>query len=969
MKTAARLIRRLHRMGRLLPGLATTVLVGAVQVAAAPLHAQGLQGPQGSQGSQGLDPARVPPRERAPTDLSQTRHLVLPNGMRAILVSDPKFNVSAVSVAVGVGSLADPPQRQGMAHYLEHMLFLGSEKYPSESEFDAYLQRNGGSNNAYTADDRTNYFLQIPHAAFEGALDRFAQFFIAPRFDPEFAAREVEAVNSEFQKNRENDGWRESALLAQVVRPGHPAAQFSIGSRATLQRTTREELLDFHRRHYGARRMTLAIAGQAGLDQLEHWARQYFGPVPDRAAPELRYAPDYLPRQPALRLLTMAPIQDQRHLTLSFALPDLRPDAGSKPAEQISFVLGHEGPGSLLARLKELGLASALSAGAQASTHDYGAFEIRIELTPQGLQQVPRVMSLVFSAIELLRREGVPVSVFGEEKTMAELGERWRDPGEGMERVVALSNLALDYPLAIAERVPALWLAPDGAALARVLGDLSPDNLLATLVAKGVPTDRVDPVFGTAFGYRVDPGDAYRALLNPPPEPALRLPAANPFMPDSTALQPLQPARLIDEPALSLYFAQDGEFQRPFVAHALRWVLPRERASLRDAAALRLYEACVGEATNSLRYEAGLAGLNSAIGAGLDGVTLAVEGYDSGAARLLDALVAALADCALPAERFAAVKDRVLRELSAFAHADAYQTLGESRRRVVREFHYRPDELLGALRELDQTALRAYARGLFARARLEMLSHGNLGPDAALAAARRVAAALGTQAPRELLRPRLLTMQPGQSLRFGEQLEVDNSAWRRELLLGDAGPEMRAAAAAIDAFVGAAFYSELRTRQQLGYIVHGGTASELDSTYALFLIQSGDHPADELARRADAYIAGLPEQLRALPADQWQAIVAGVRAKLQEKDKTIAERASRLFALAYERDADWARSAKTLAALERLSQQRCADILAAALAPATRRDREFLGFARQHPMPAGLITDLAGWKAGQHYER
>lgn len=921
--------------------------------------------------AQGLDPAQVPPRERAPTDRSQIRHLVLPNGMQTLLVSDPQFNVSAVSVAVGVGSLADPPKRQGMAHYLEHMLFLGSEKYPSEADFDAYLQRNGGQNNAYTARDRTNYFLQIPHAAFEGALDRFAQFFIAPRFDPAFAAREVEAVNSEFQKNRENDGWREFALLAQQVRPGHPASQFSIGSRATLEGTTREELLAFHRRYYSAQRMTLAIAGQASLDQLEQWARQYFGPVPARAAPALRYPADYLPRQPALRMLQMVPVKDLRHLSLSFALPDLRSDAGSKPAEQIAFVLGHEGAGSLLAQLKDEGLASALSAGAEAETQDYGAFEIRIELTAQGLQRVPRVMSLVFSAIELLRSQGVPAAVFDEQRRMALLAERWRDPGEGMDRVVALSNLAQDYPLAIAERVPYLWLARDEAALRRLLEQLRPDNLLATLVAKGLPTDRVDPYYGTPYSYRVDAGAAYQALLTPPREAALQLPAANPYIPGATAIQALQPARLIDEPALSLYYAQDSEFQRPFVAHALRLVLPRDRATLRDAAALRLFDACVSEATNASRYEASLAGLQANIGASLDGVTLAVEGYDSSAARLLDTVSAALQDCPLAPDRFAAVKDRVVRQLSAFTHADAYQTLGESRRRVVREHHFRPDELLGTVQALTLDELRAYARGLFARGKLELLSHGNLGPEAAVDAARRIAARLGTRAEAQLLRPRLLVMAPGSALRFAEPLAVDNSAWRRELVLGDDAPEMRAATAAIDAFVGAPFYSELRTRQQLGYIVHGGAASEQHSSFALFLIQSGDYPADTLAQRADAFIATLPNLLRELPADQWQAIVAGVRAKLSEKDKSIAERATRLFALAYDRDADWARNAQTLAALDVLTQARTADILAAALAPATRREREFLGFARQHAMPAlpGAISDAARWKAGQAYTR
>src|SRR5688572_31045476 len=101
--------------------------------------------------------------------------------MKALLLSDPKLNVASAAVAVGVGSLSDPPSRPGLAHYLEHMLFLGTEKFPAVEEFGEYLQRNGGYNNAYTARDRTNYHLEVRPDAFEGALDRFAQFFIAPK--------------------------------------------------------------------------------------------------------------------------------------------------------------------------------------------------------------------------------------------------------------------------------------------------------------------------------------------------------------------------------------------------------------------------------------------------------------------------------------------------------------------------------------------------------------------------------------------------------------------------------------------------------------------------------------------------------------------------------------------------------------------------------------------------------------------
>eukprot|EP00882_Tetradesmus_deserticola_P020972 GHRQ01022665.1.p1 GENE.GHRQ01022665.1~~GHRQ01022665.1.p1 ORF type:complete len:274 (+),score=115.83 GHRQ01022665.1:417-1238(+) len=89
---------------------------------------------------------------------------------------------AAAAMAVGVGSFSDPPEMQGLSHYLEHMLFMGSDKFPDENEYDSYLSKHGGSSNAFTELEFTNYHFEVAPAHLEAALDRFAQFFVAPLF-------------------------------------------------------------------------------------------------------------------------------------------------------------------------------------------------------------------------------------------------------------------------------------------------------------------------------------------------------------------------------------------------------------------------------------------------------------------------------------------------------------------------------------------------------------------------------------------------------------------------------------------------------------------------------------------------------------------------------------------------------------------------------------------------------------------
>ncbi len=497
--------------------------------------------------------------------------------------------------------------------------------------------------------------------------------------------------------------------------------------------------------------------------------------------------------------------------------------------------------------------------------------------------------------------------------------------------------------------------------------------MLVTLIAKGLPTDKTEPYYGTKYSYSEDTGPAYTALLHPPAVASIQLPKPNPFIPGRAALLPAQPLHLIDEPSLSLYYSQDTEFLRPMVGEVYRFRLPRSLGSVETSVLLRFYEACVNEALNETAYTAHEAGLNFTFNAALEGVQISVDGYDESTTRLLEAIAANLVDFKVSPERFAAIKDRLLRELANFPRADAYQILLETRRGTVREFHYRPDEQLPVAQNVTLAGVQDFARRLYARGKLEALVHGNVTATAAMADARRFGAALKSSPvpDAELLRRRLLVEAAGESVRTSEKLLVNNSAYRREYVLGGDSPEVRAATVVLGNFMGEPFYSELRTRQQLGYIVFGGAGDEERSNFAYFIIQSGDHPADEVEARADAYIAKLPGLLAALTDEEWATIVGGVRAQLQENDKSIAERARRFFDLAYNRDADWNRREETLAALDRLTKARTKEILDHALASGTRQMRTFLGFARQHEpkaAPAVTFTDRAVWKLTRKFE-
>jgi insulysin len=134
-------------------------------------------------------------------DSREYRKLDLPNGMEVLLIHDADDEKASAALSVGVGFHSDPEKIAGLAHFLEHMLFLGSKDYPREEAFKEFMGSHGGMTNAYTSHDETVFFFDVlaPHLA--QALSQWSAFFRCPLFLDEASGRERNAVHQEHSKN------------------------------------------------------------------------------------------------------------------------------------------------------------------------------------------------------------------------------------------------------------------------------------------------------------------------------------------------------------------------------------------------------------------------------------------------------------------------------------------------------------------------------------------------------------------------------------------------------------------------------------------------------------------------------------------------------------------------------------------------------------------------------------------------
>jgi len=850
--------------------------------------------------------AGTPQREegviRGEQDSREYRYVELPNRMRVLLVSDPQTDKAAASMHVRAGSGNDPRTRQGLAHFLEHMLFLGTAKYPDPGEYQEFISAHGGSNNAYTSIDHTNYFFDVEPGSLSPALDRFAQFFVAPLFNREYVEREMNAVDSEYKLGLKDDARREYDVLRELVRPEHPLGSLAVGNLSTLGEgggEIREDLLAFYNEHYSANLMTLVVLGREPLDELQSMVEARFAAVADRAATEMTgvpsmFAPGTLPLEVRIR-----PEQQLRELTLLFPLPSARKHYAAKPLEYIGDLLGHEGAGSPLSVLKARGWAESLSAGAGLDLYGEDAFQLSLNLTEEGVAHYRDIVALLFRAIDRLREGGVEEWRFREQAKLADLAFRFREKGSPTGAVIALSNALQDYPVAEALRGPYLFRDYEPALIREYLGYLRPDNLLLTLSHGEVQTDRESRWFATPYAVeKLDAAELAREASAA--DGALALPAPNEFIPERVALKPSQgsadrPALLADEPGYRLWHLQDPAFPVPKASIHLQLLSPAANDNARDAALAALQARLVTDALNEYAYPASLAGLRYRVEADARGLAVEISGYDDKQRLLLAKVLELLPRGRFARERFDGIKTEMLREWGNSAKERPFLQLADELRASLVARSYRDAELRAALEPAGPEDLERFVHELSATGTLEILVHGNFSADEARDIARLAREALGVAPAAGVPPVEVARLAPGE---WWRAMTVDHpdSALLMYLQGAQSSDAERARVALTAQILSAPFFNELRTERQLGYVAFAQAYPLYRVPGLLLAVQSPVAAPGVLAREFEAFLQRQAAAAATLDEASFARQRQALLDRLRESPKSLEERSDRLWA-------------------------------------------------------------------------
>lgn len=200
---------------------------------------------------------------------------VLQNMIKYCLIENNNIDKTHVCVVVGVGSAMDPQDNNGLAHFLEHMLFMGNKKYPEEDFFDNHLKKYGGYSNAYTSTFETVYFFESNNDGVDIACDCFSEFFKSPLFKEDMVNREINAINSEHMKNIDNDFFRIRHFMFKNSRDKSILNKFYTGNLESFNKNVRNDMIKLWKNYYRSENLTICIQSNKKIIEQESFLKPF----------------------------------------------------------------------------------------------------------------------------------------------------------------------------------------------------------------------------------------------------------------------------------------------------------------------------------------------------------------------------------------------------------------------------------------------------------------------------------------------------------------------------------------------------------------------------------------------------------------------------------------------------------------------------------------------------------------------
>lgn len=911
----------------------------------------------------------------SPNDSKSYRYLTLSNSLRLLLIHDENASKSAAALAVNVGHFDDPSDREGLAHYLEHMLFLGTKKYPKIGEFQNFINQFGGAHNAWTRTEHSCFFFDITPKAFHEALDRFSQFFAAPLFNEEALDKERKAIESEYRLKLKDETRRLYQVHKETINPDHPFSKFSVGNSFTLAdrngHSIRDEILEFHHKNYSSDIMTLAVIGPQDLDTQEKWCQELFSVIPNQSLSGKSVTVPYVTKEQQGLFINVNPVKDVKKLILSFPLPEMQKYYRSKPLSYFAHLLGYEGTGSLLLALKEKEWINSLSAGGGASGSNYREFNISMQLTDSGLLHIDDIIQAVFNYIRLIDTEGFQSWRYEEKQAVMESAFQFQETSRPLDTV---SHLAINMQRY--EQVDTIYgdYMMDGMevdVMTQVLTQLIPENLRATLLAKGRTYDQEAKWYFTPYSLNRFTAEQIAFYHQINTDLNIQLPDINPFICNNLIPRLIEepqhdtPQILEEHPGFRLWHLQDTEYRVPKGVIYVAIDSPYAVKNTRNIVITRLCVEMFLDALAKQTYPAEIAGINYNMYTHQGGVTLSISGFSQKQPELLKMILDKFTARGFGSKRFESIKSQLNRSWSNASKDRPISQLFNAMTGLLQPNNPPYEDLLSELETINVDELDAFVKEMMNHLHIEMFVYGDWHKEDArnIGNTLRTALSGNEQIYEESLRPLIMLGNHGT---FHREIccDQDDSAVVVYYQSETTSVEDIALYSLANHLMSATFFNEIRTRQQLGYMVGTGNLPLNKHPGIVLYVQSPNAAPAQLMDAIDEFLNAFYLVLMELNEYQWQSSKRGLWNQIATPDPTLRSRAQRLWVSIGNKDHEFNQKEKVLESLRSLSRVDMVRFIVKELKPRTgnRLIMHTQGVAHKEHQPLDLGKTIGSIK-------
>lgn len=884
----------------------------------------------------------------------------LDNGLQAILISDPKTDQSAATLAVEAGSWQDPDQYPGIAHFLEHMLFMGTKKYPKESEYQNFITEHGGYSNAFTANDFTAYMFSVDNPSFPEALDRFASFFKEPLFNPSGVSRELNAIDQEYAKNFENEDIREIMVVKELENPKHPNYRFTMGNTSTLSAVSQETLKKWYQEHYSANLMRLMVISNLPTDELVKLVVEGFGGINNSNKQSFKTLETIGNPEYSGKIIYIQPIKNIRTLTLLWELPPRFAEMkNTSPEKLVCYVLGHEGKESLLAELKREKLAESVGCSAyRIGNHDM-LFFLEIDLTDEGIEHVEHVILRTFQTIAMMKEKPFPQYLFDEVKQVNLIDYEFQNRQDAFDTAMKNAETLTGEDIATYPEQTKIIQKFSPEDVRDLLNYMTPENarffVKAPVTLTGEQPNKKERWLDVPYVVKEISPLKMKEFELARPIPEITLPPDNPFLPDRLELLnpppkedeklPLVPfPKLIEDSGKGkVYYSPDERYLIPQLYLYFNIKTPSiEMSKPAKAVIADLYVKAVEEALSRFSYPATMAGLYFEVDTTDFGVSFKIRGYSDNAHLLFEEILKQIKDVAVIESKFKLYKQSLLRDYHNFNKETPLKRAIEFFHLALYKNYTLNRQKALALRKLTFQKFDQALQEFFKQAYVEGLIYGNVMQNQAQEYVNKLLTTLQSQPypVKDQSQVEVIVLPEDQGpFLFESKIPAQGNAALLAIENPDYTFKNRGAQQILMKAISEPFFTNLRTKQQTGYIVIS-TPEELErKLFNLFAVQSNTHdPRDLIARFELFFESFLQEMGRSyLTKENFEVIKASVLAELEKPQNNMEEMGNLLIKLAFKYDGQFDWMDKRIQGLKDLTYEEFLAFSKATLSKANKR--------------------------------